>query len=151
VVGSPNQFNFLGTVGNVFELFDVGLYQGNVAPAFEVPDYASELQKCLRYFESGIANGPTNSDVAFSTGVAATIFFPFYVRKRAVPTCNYFDSTGAVSKFNNSTGLTGTAGQTVTSGGMFAFLTVDGFDADFAATGTTTSRFSYKWTANARM
>jgi hypothetical protein len=49
-VGSPNQFNFMGTVGNVFELFDVGLYEGTVAPPFVVPDYASELAACRRYF-----------------------------------------------------------------------------------------------------
>ena len=33
----------MGTVGNVFELFDVCLTEGTVAPPFEVPDYASEL------------------------------------------------------------------------------------------------------------
>jgi hypothetical protein len=49
--GSSNQFNLMGTNGNVFELFDVGLYEGTVAPEFQVPDYASELIKCQRYFE----------------------------------------------------------------------------------------------------
>lgn len=33
-VGSANQFNFMGTNGNIFELFDVGLYEGSAAPAF---------------------------------------------------------------------------------------------------------------------
>ncbi|TAI63877.1 hypothetical protein CWO89_21835 [Bradyrhizobium sp. Leo170] len=46
--GSPNQFNFLGTVGNVFELFDVALYQGSSAPAYKVPNYQQELLKCQR-------------------------------------------------------------------------------------------------------
>jgi hypothetical protein len=49
-VGTSNQFNFMGTVNNVFELFDVGLYEGNVAPPFMVPDYASELAACQRYW-----------------------------------------------------------------------------------------------------
>lgn len=50
VYGSTNQFNVLGTVGNTFELFDVGMYEGTVAPAFQVPDYAAELASCQRYY-----------------------------------------------------------------------------------------------------
>ncbi|MCP3397125.1 hypothetical protein [Bradyrhizobium sp. CCGB20] len=44
-VGSANQFNFVGTLSNVFELFDVGIYEG-AAPAFQLPDYDDELRKC---------------------------------------------------------------------------------------------------------
>jgi len=62
LLGSPNQFNFMGTVNNVFELFDVGLYEGPVAPAFQVPDYPSELALCRRYYEkTGIV---TTSSIA---------------------------------------------------------------------------------------
>ncbi len=50
-VGSPNQFNFMGTAGNVFELFDVSVTEGTTAPAFVVPDYATELAACKRYFQ----------------------------------------------------------------------------------------------------
>lgn len=50
-IGSSNQFNLMATVGNVFELFDVGLYEGNVAPPFQVPDYPSELALCQRYWQ----------------------------------------------------------------------------------------------------
>jgi hypothetical protein len=49
-ISSPNQVNFMATVGNVFELFDVGLYEGSIAPDFHVPDFASELALCRRYF-----------------------------------------------------------------------------------------------------
>ena len=49
--GSSNQFNFMGTNGNVFELFDVSLTEGSVAPPFMVPDYASELAACRRYWQ----------------------------------------------------------------------------------------------------
>lgn len=49
-MGTANQFNFMGTNGNVFELFDVGLYEGSVAPAFQVPDYVPELALCHRYY-----------------------------------------------------------------------------------------------------
>jgi hypothetical protein len=50
VFGSPNQFNFLGTIGNVWELFDVGLYIGADAPGFVVPDFGAEMRACQRYY-----------------------------------------------------------------------------------------------------
>jgi hypothetical protein len=37
--------------GGTFDLFDVGLYEGSVAPLFQVPDYASELALCMRYYQ----------------------------------------------------------------------------------------------------
>lgn len=49
VIASPNQSNFMGTAGNVFELFDVGVYEGTVAPPYMLPDYATELTACQRY------------------------------------------------------------------------------------------------------
>ena len=47
---TANQFNWLGTNTNVFDLFDVSLNEGSVAPPFVVPDYASELSLCQRYW-----------------------------------------------------------------------------------------------------
>ena len=52
--GSTTQFNFMQTNGNIFELFDVSLTEGAVAPPFVVPDYASELAACMRYYEVGM-------------------------------------------------------------------------------------------------
>jgi hypothetical protein len=49
-IATINQFNFMGTNGNVFELFDVGLYQGTAAPSFKVPDLTHELLRCKRYY-----------------------------------------------------------------------------------------------------
>ena len=44
------------TVGNIFELFDVGLYLDagltGVAPRWEMPDEAQELTACQRYWET---------------------------------------------------------------------------------------------------
>jgi hypothetical protein len=80
VYGSSNQFNLFGTNGNVFELFDVGLYEGNVAPVFQVPDYASELAVCQRYWEN-------NNTPAWSANV--TLTFVYKVTKRAQPTVTY--------------------------------------------------------------
>ena len=55
LLASSNQFNFAGTNGNVFELFDVSLTEGTVAPPFQVPDYASELNLCRRYWQLNTA------------------------------------------------------------------------------------------------
>ena len=86
-MGSPNQFNFMGTAGNVFELFDVSLTEGTVAPPFQVPDYASELALCQRYFETiyfGSLNQILHSGVL--TGAISYSKWSFKVRKRATPT-----------------------------------------------------------------
>jgi hypothetical protein len=62
-LGSSNQFNFMGTVGNVFELFDVSLTEGTTAPSFVVPDYPSELRACQRYWRK--FGGTTAFDIFF--------------------------------------------------------------------------------------
>ena len=86
--GSANQFNFMGTAGNVFELFDVSLTEGTVAPPFQVPDYASELALCQRYFYK--RSFPASTWVAqlqaFSTTQASGAVFDFPVTMRATPT-----------------------------------------------------------------
>ncbi|SEM31229.1 hypothetical protein SAMN05443254_101726 [Bradyrhizobium sp. OK095] len=43
--------SIFATNGNVFELFDTGLYEGATAPPFQCPDYASELLVCQRYYQ----------------------------------------------------------------------------------------------------
>jgi len=50
LVATSSQFNLFATNGNVFELFDVSLTEGSVAPPFVVPDYAQELAACQRYW-----------------------------------------------------------------------------------------------------
>jgi len=46
--------NGMGTAGNVFELYDVGLYldpqNSGVAPRWTMPDYGQELIACKRYY-----------------------------------------------------------------------------------------------------
>lgn len=84
-VGSSNQFNFLGTISNVFELFDVGVYEGNAAPAFQVPDYPAELLACQRYFH---INTMANKPGLFLTN-GFTIFIPKPVPMRATPSITH--------------------------------------------------------------
>jgi hypothetical protein len=81
-IGSSNQFNFLGTNGNIFELFDVGLYEGTTAPAFQVPDYPSEVRACQRYWEKGFAR--FLGTVAIAGGSLGSAR-PFAAPKRIAP------------------------------------------------------------------
>jgi hypothetical protein len=88
VFGSANQFNCMGQTASPFELFDVSLTEGTVAPPFTVPDYASELQACQRYFETWPlslgAYTPIGTGIAASTTTAyVNVMFK---TKRAAPT-----------------------------------------------------------------
>jgi hypothetical protein len=86
-VASANLSNFVGTVGNVFELFDVGLYEGNTIPEFSVPDYASTLQRCKRYWETG-------PEKISYYGIQMGQYFDTYrftVEKRVAPTMSWFN------------------------------------------------------------
>ncbi|WP_207590322.1 hypothetical protein [Rhizobium sp. ZX09] len=54
-VGTAAQSPGVGTVGNVFEVADIGLYEGNNLPEWELPDAKAVYRDCLRYFENGEA------------------------------------------------------------------------------------------------
>ena len=84
LIATSSQFNFLGTGGNTFELFDVSLTEGASAPPFVVPDYASELAACQRYFQYHTVLCQTSANV---TGV----FFSM----RATPTCTLTIQSGS--------------------------------------------------------
>ena len=80
------EFN-TGTLGNV------GLYEGTVAPPFQVPDYASELAACQRYYE---AMGAQFSGVAFTT-TACALVSTFKAQKRIAPTAVIKNGTSAIA------------------------------------------------------
>jgi hypothetical protein len=84
-VGSSNQFNFMGTVNNTFELFDVSLTEGNVAPPFVVPDYVSELALCKRYWAIAYGTGRFPS-VAGGNVMETPLNFPVEMRSMPIMT-----------------------------------------------------------------
>jgi hypothetical protein len=119
-LGTINQFNFMATAGNVFELFDVSLTEGTVAPPFQVPDYASELALCQRYYEKQASAVGTGQCYA-ATG--AVISYRFY-EKRVAPTLGVTTLTGlnvmnaassnvAVTNFAVFSGATTTTGYNI--------------------------------------
>jgi len=84
LLASSSQFNFLGTVGNIFELFDVSLTIGSIAPAFALPDPTFNKVKCQRYAEA--ADLAFNSVSGALTGRSFTWTLLFKVSKAIVPT-----------------------------------------------------------------
>lgn len=105
---TSNQFNFMGTNGNVFELFDVGLYEGTGAPAFKVPDYQTELSVCQRYWQKSydyaLAPASNNSNGALANSTVATALYTFVgmarfpTRMRVAPSVTlYSPVTGSTS------------------------------------------------------
>ncbi|WP_247777344.1 hypothetical protein [Bradyrhizobium sp. CW1] len=123
-ISSPSQSNFMSTNGNVFELFDVGLYEGVAAPSFQLPDFVSELALCQRYWEktydyatavgsvsfAGMYQvGLTLTSATFDNASGHVIMVP-YRPKRASPTVTiYSPNTGASGKnadFSGSADMT---------------------------------------------
>lgn len=89
MLASANQFNFMGTISNVFELFDVSLTVGTVAPAFVVPDYTLELNACMRYYEKAGFDLEMPVTSGQDYGHAGYFSIPF----RATPTLAAADSS----------------------------------------------------------
>jgi hypothetical protein len=44
--------NLMATNGAIFDLFDIGLYEGSVLPPFELPEYGEDLRRCQRYWRT---------------------------------------------------------------------------------------------------
>ncbi|MCK1543443.1 hypothetical protein IVB12_16115 [Bradyrhizobium sp. 179] len=133
-VAATNQFNLMGTVGNVFELFDVGLYEGTVAPAFQLPDFPSELALCQRYYEAGQFFHSLVSGVQINRSLQFTL--PFKAVKRNVPTMSLSSVTNLRS---NSTAVASVTADRVS----ISFINTNADGDDFNTGGV--------WKASARM
>jgi hypothetical protein len=81
-IGTSSQFNLCGTNGNIFDLFDVGLYLGSSAPTFTLPEYIHETLECLRYWRVDNINMDTNYTNTSGQAVQVVVFSP---RMRANP------------------------------------------------------------------
>jgi hypothetical protein len=155
VFASASQFNFAGTNGNVFELFDVGLYEGTSAPAFRIPDYASELLACQRYYCKSfpLATNPAQNTgttgalvgVTASTSAGSASIRQYWpVRMRTTPTVVTYNTSAANANWWDSNG---SASRTVFIGEQSensARIVVN-------ATTSASSQHFIHWTANARM
>jgi hypothetical protein len=97
--------NGAATVGNTFELFDVGLYldpaNTGKAPDWTMPDEAEELRACQRYYEIFTPGGFTFSGNVTSAS-NYVIGAQFRVNKRVAPAVTGVAS--AASGFPNTAG-----------------------------------------------
>lgn len=154
---ASGQANIFATNGNVFELFDVGIYEGNIAPPFIVPDPLNERILCQRYWEksydNGVAPGSVSVAGAECMGIGSsgpfnlgTLRAGFRTSKRATPAVTvYSDVTGASGKLRdrvNSVDVTPTAVDLIGENGFRTYATV---------TSSAQVSVSCQWTANARM
>ena len=75
--GSAATSNGMATAGNVFEIFDVGLYldklNTSLPPPWQMPDEAAELLACQRYWEQAVS-GIYGYQSASSTAMAPVAF-----------------------------------------------------------------------------
>src|SRR4029077_4571845 len=82
IIAGPGQFNFIGTAGNVFELFDVSITKGAAAliPPFIMRPYDQEWNICQRYFRT------TTSAIGIAYSATAVRFEIPHPGMRASPT-----------------------------------------------------------------
>jgi hypothetical protein len=157
--GTSNQFNLMGTNGNVFELFDVGLYEGTAAPAFQLPEFESELRLCKRYWRksypyasapgAAVQTGMVSCGMNDGTGTnAASVSFD--VPMRAAPTLAYWDGNGNGSKISYLTSNTSTWNHNSTTGVAPFNASESGFIASGPNAVAHVAGFIH-YTANARL
>jgi hypothetical protein len=146
---TSNQFNLMGTNGNVFELFDVGIYEGDAAPSFQLPDFSDELDRCQRYWEKSYdyataVGTATNNGVRGSLQNSAPAAYgagTFLIRKRTAPTVTlYSPNNGASGNGFDSTNRAASAANV----GETQFMIVNVF-------GIASTPILYHYTANARL
>ena len=93
---------------DLFELFDVGLYEGTTAPTFVVPDYPSELALCQRYY----AKTGFDLEMPVTSGQDYGISAQFPVPMRAIPALTAADTSS--TNLSTPTALSTVSGSTNT-------------------------------------
>jgi hypothetical protein len=82
IIGLTGQTNGVATNGNVFELFDVGLYldprNTGIAPTWTMPDEAEEKRACQRYYALTYVAGRNNG--SYSASISSSVYFPATMR-----------------------------------------------------------------------
>lgn len=69
-IAGLGQSNFLGTNGNVLQLFDVDIYEGSVEADYILPDFDDDLEHCQRYLCRTYVNNGGNAAASGVTFVA---------------------------------------------------------------------------------
>ncbi|UPJ55395.1 hypothetical protein [Bradyrhizobium sp. 192] len=146
---TSNQFNLMGTNGNVFELFDVGMYEGGAAPSFQLPDYDDELRKCQRHYWQTAANEYLPISGTLLSGATSGKFssMPCPVPMRTDPTVT-IGTSAVVTNGPTTAALTGVTAVATGHASLMLSLTWSGSagsaiaDAIVVFGGTTPTKFS---------
>jgi hypothetical protein len=113
----------VATASSAMYFSELGIYADpfntGIAPTFETPDFATELEKCQRYYEKTYNYEFAPGSVSSAGGVAGArtttasdyITFQFKVPKRATPTVStYSGVTGASGMVRDISGAVDVAG-----------------------------------------
>lgn len=155
VWGGVQTANVAATNGNVFELFDAGLYEG-VAPPFQLPDFTTELAACRRYWRSSYVQG---TQPGSATNTAAIRHFPegsttfasmghilFDQPMRATPTVTLYapgsGTSGKIRNMDSGTDLPGAVADPEPTG-FFAYVN--------SSSVTTAATLGFHFKADSRM
>lgn len=155
---TSSQFNFMGTNSNVFELFDVSMSQGAVAPEFQVPDFADELELCKRHWRKSYdyATAPaavtTAGAFAFyldnlsSAFHSVTMQVLFGTSMRTTPTMvSYSTATGATGKVRDAAAAAD-VNANISGQGQSGFA-----NGCTSSAATTAMNMLFHWTADSRL
>ena len=154
---STGAFTGTGTANDWLEITDVQLEVGSVATPYENIDFATELARCMRYYEKSftlatvpVQNAGAASVFTMFSGKAATgvnvAGIPFQVRKRIAPTITLFNPGAAnaqVRDFGASVDCSATTG----------VGTENGISMTYTGNAATTigNSTGINWTANAEL
>lgn len=115
-LGTSGVSNGMGTISDVFEIFDVGVYadpeSAGVAPAWVAPNAAQEELKCLRYYYKILSTGSQSAGLVGTGNSTTDIFYSalsFKVPMREAPTLQASAATTFTIAYG-STNLTGSSG-----------------------------------------
>lgn len=94
--------NLFANSGSTFELFDVGVYEGTIAPAFELPTYEEDLRIAQRYWQRMLLVVPiTPSPGDVNNYLLGSWLLP--ERMRTSPTITYTDANGRANRVSVGT------------------------------------------------
>jgi hypothetical protein len=137
----------LATNGATFYVTGVQLEKGSVATAFDYRPYGTELQLCMRYFESCFPIGTAPASnlgtmggtllAGASDGSSIYGFSSFKVPKRATPTMTLYNTSSSGSNFAN--------------GGTPLATTIDSNGIGYYTTTISGNRSPLNWAASSEL
>ena len=138
-LGTSSNTNGMATAGNVFELYDVGLYldplNTGLAPRWEMPDEAEELRACQRYYR--MYGRSTNTRLGIGTTYTSTlgdVVVPFDNPMRIAPAFTFTSALQCISSNGTNVAPNGvSAGSNKTTSAVISLTTASSFGATVGA------------------